>query len=456
MDVSIVTVMSGRGMHHRGSATRRVRYVTLHTGLTSLVAKAPRTSRSLAPWVFGAAFAVILLSRNPGVILHAELWGEDGWFWYPDAYNAGWHSLLWPHTGYLQTISRLVALAVQPGPLTWAPTLFAGAALVMQALPAAFLLSERMDTAWPSILARLLFGFIYVALPNSFEVYANLTNAQWHLAVLAFLILVSQPARSRSGIVFDSTVLMLSGLSGPFCLFLMPIAGWQWLAERAPQSLWRLSIVALTCAVQAACLLATMAAMRSSAPLGADPVTLTRIVGLQILLGPLLGSHVTSRLSVSQPWQFDVVPILLALAGLVLSAVAIARGSPLLRKAVLFGGLVFVATLWHPQTSLIEPQWLVLTRPGASQRYYLLPMLAWIAVLLSLANDTNRSLRPIGLMLVVLLFVGITGDWRYPRLAPTGFAEKARTFASAPPGTRMEFGIHPPGGTPMVLVKHER
>src|SRR5580658_8560323 len=64
--------------------------------------------------LLGVGFALLLLSRNPGVLLHAELVAEDAWCWYPDAYAVGLRSLLWPHGGYLHSIERLVGLAVQP------------------------------------------------------------------------------------------------------------------------------------------------------------------------------------------------------------------------------------------------------------------------------------------------------------------------------------------------------
>lgn len=397
----------------------------------------------------------MLLLRDPGALLHAEFWAEDGWIRFPDAYAAGWHSLLWPRAGYLQTASRLAALVVQPLPLAWAPTLFAAVALAVQALPPAFLLSRRMDRAWPSVPGRMLFALLYVALPNSFEVSANLTNAQWQLAVLGFLVLVSARAEAWSRRVFDALVLGLSGLSGPICLFLLPVAAWRWREDRDRQTAWRAAIVGACVVAQGGCLLATMHADRSAAPLGAAPATLARIVALQIFLGALLGTRLCRDLAGSPVWTLDAVPILLALAGGLISAMALRHGSPLLRKAACVAGALFAAALWHPQVSLAEPQWLTMTRPGAGQRYYFIPMLVWLGVLLTLAASEARARRWPALALLLLLPFGIAADWLPPRMAPTGFAAAARAFALAPPGTRAEFPVHPPGARPMVLVKRQ-
>ena len=191
---------------------------------------------------FALFAALIVISRRSDTILHANFWAEDGWRWYPDAYEFGWRALLRPWSGYLQTISRLVAWLVQPWPLDWVPTLFAVVAVAVQVGAAVFLVSDRMEIAWPRRGARVLFALIYLLLPNSFEVYANLTNVQWHLAFFAFLVLASSPPSGWPAHVFDTIVLVLAGLSGPFCLFLAPMAFWRAWRERSPAMFCRAGI----------------------------------------------------------------------------------------------------------------------------------------------------------------------------------------------------------------------
>ena len=73
---------------------------------------------------------------------------------------------------------------------------------------------------------------------------------------------------------------------------------------------------------------------------------------------------------------------------------------------------------------------------------------------LTLASERNRGLRYLGSTLVLLLFVGIFADWSYT-LQRTNFAQKAREFAHAPPGTTTEFALRPPGWN-MILTKQAR
>jgi hypothetical protein len=98
---------------------------------TAVEHRARGVLRQPSPGISFAAFFLPLSLRHPGMPFNAEFWGEDGWSWYPDAYNYGFGPLFQPHTGYLQTISRLIGLLAQPVPLTWAPFVFATVALAV-------------------------------------------------------------------------------------------------------------------------------------------------------------------------------------------------------------------------------------------------------------------------------------------------------------------------------------
>jgi hypothetical protein len=117
-------------------------------------------------WVFLLVLAA-LLTRRPGLFLHAEFYAEDGRVWFAQAYNAGWlHSLTLPEGGYLNTLQRLVAGIALLVPFRWAPLVMAIAGLLLQALPVTLLLSARCRS-WGPLFLRCVFAVIYVVLPNS-------------------------------------------------------------------------------------------------------------------------------------------------------------------------------------------------------------------------------------------------------------------------------------------------
>ena len=120
--------------------------------------------------------------------------------------------------------------------MTQAPLIFALIAFVIQLTPVALLLSPRGAVLLPSRTARLLLVLYDIGMPNSSEVYVNLTNAMWHLAIVVFMLVVLPKPRSLAGLAVDVSVLVLGGLSGPLVLFIAPIAWWQ-VASRASRTM---------------------------------------------------------------------------------------------------------------------------------------------------------------------------------------------------------------------------
>ena len=418
---------------------------------------APSSDRSFShvgrKWPYLLAviiFALLLFSHCPQVVLRASFYAEDAALWYPDAYRLGWHALLLPVVGYLQTFPRLIALATLPFPLHWAPTLFALAAFSTQMLVALFLISPRMRNAWPSRVGRLLFALIYLCLPNAYEIYLNLTNSQWHLCMLAFLVLVSAPPVSRSAVFFDCAVLLMCGLTGPFAVLLAPIALWETWRRRLSDTalrnaLFRAGIVFACATVQGGVLVSHLGG-RSHAPLGATPELLTRILSYQVFIGSLIGQHGLSWLNGQSVWSTPVLAILTAIVGLVLWALVLAKGSAVLRQGTVLAGLIFLAALARPQASMTDPQWPLLIEPGVGGRYWVIPMLAWIGVLMSLTTGVcGTAPRVAALALIFLLPIGIRGDWAFPNWIPTHFAAQARAFEAAPLGTHMVLDARPAG-----------
>ena len=147
-----------------------------------------------------------------------------------------------------------------------------------------------------------------------------------------------------------------------------------------------------------------------------------------------------------------ILPVL-ALVGGCLGVFALRHGRPLLRKGVICAVPILIAALITPEASLTEPQWAALVRPGAGNRYFFIPMLAWIGICVSLIRAPFTPVRLASRAFLILLPIGIVGDFYYPGLRPTNFAEQARVFEQAPIGTRMAFPVHPLGFAPLELTK---
>lgn len=425
----------------------------------------------------------IIIARRPDAVVHPVLWAEDGMYWFSGAYNSGpWSPLLQAHTGYLQTYSRLIADLGLLLPIREVPTLFVWAAIVVQALPAALLASRRFDHLLSTGWIRYAAIGIYLALPNSFEVNANLTNAQWHLALLALLCLLAEPG-NHIWRVFDIGAVVLSGLTGPFAIILV-IAGIVWLLP-VPRRRWHVVLWCLTACLAAIQGIELLTSPRAPgmAPLGPSITRLIAIIGSQVGLGGMVGT--SGLMNLAGHSHLFTIQALGFVAFVVVTASVLLRAPLSLRIGQLYAVGVLGASLLSPVTTPPSPQWQVLiTANGA--RYWFIPILFYLWGALWLAKragdsildrrEANRKNRlpgvspTVGLqtshrliafvcgvvgvaVLVVAVSKGMPSDWSYPALAPVHDGPAIAALHRARPGSRVVFPIDPPGWT-MVLVKH--
>jgi hypothetical protein len=377
--------------------------------------------------------AFLLFSREPSRLLHPQLWAEDGVLWLQGGYISGFSCLTAPVAGYLQTLSRLTGLVAAQLPMTLTPLLFAGVSFLFQLLPVLLLLSSRGRRWLPSLTFRLLMVLYYIGEPNSSEVYVNLTNAMWHLALVAFLLVVMPKPASRIGLAVDIALLLLSGVSGPLVLFLAPVAWWHWLVQRRKLSALYAAVLSLGGVAQGAVIVTHMVGGRFT-NLGATISRLAHILADQVFLGGVLGEHLVLRL-MGQSWWMQSWPALLC-CGLAFAAIArvFLKGPVSYRQFVVFSALIVVAALKSPMISDTVPQWLPMQSPGIAGRYFAIPILAWFVTLVLLAADSGWW-RWLARLAMAGCLAGIVADWRYAPYVDTGYYQQAEIFDRAPSGT---------------------
>ncbi|NHN88702.1 hypothetical protein [Acetobacter conturbans] len=397
-----------------------------------------------------ALFSLITFLRWPEILLHPTFWGEDGWFWWPDARKFGLQSLFMPHTGYFQTDSRLIGLLAAPFPLKDGPLIFALAAFIFQILPPVYLLSSRCAALCPSTALRFVIGAILCAMPNCWEVYANLTNSQWHLAVLAFLIIVASPPRTVAGWVFDGLMLIVSGLSGPFAVFLVPVAAWVAWSSPDKVRFARLGLVLACAAIQAGSILQQP---RDVAPhLGASLTGLARLIAGQIIAATLVGHLHLPHLYTLSLWKDGMLPWTLALGGVWLMIEA-CRRFPVVRLYGVFAFFVLAASLWRPLAWDASPMWELLLLPDSSVRYFYIPITFWLVTLvtLSFAASASPARNFARIALGVCVLVGIPYDWRMPAEPDRGFPALSEKYETLPSGGFIDLPMRP--NTHFILGK---
>ena len=394
---------------------------------------------------------LITFLRWPEILSDAQFWAEDGMFWWPEARAKGLASLWLPHTGYFQTDDRLVALLAVFFPLAWGPALFACAALFFEVLPPAFLVSSRCAVICPSLLLRSCLALAWCALPNTWEVHGNLTNSQWHLGLLSFLIVMSSPPQTRRSWIFDIFFLGVSAVSGPFSILLTPVAALRawWLPSKA--SITRVIILGAGALIQAVCIYMSQ---RGVPPLlGATPMNFVRLMSGQIILATIVGCHHLPHWYGLAIWRYMVLPCLLFIAAAWLCLNAAYRWSSF-RYALFFTVLILGACLSHPlPLSHGEQVWVRMRMPDTGMRYLFLPLVFWVSVVVAQALAAPRGwTRNLAIVFLVLIMcVGVPRDWRFMPEADRQFYDIAHYFDHAPPGTRVTIPVRP--GAEAVLIR---
>jgi hypothetical protein len=400
--------------------------------------------------VFLLACAVII-SRRPDAVFHAQFYAEDGHVWLADAYNLGWWPALFrTWTGYFLTLPRLGGSLALLVPLAKVPLLLNLIAICFQALPVTLLLSSR-SSSWGSLRFRAFLAAIYLVLPNCTEVSYGITDANFLLALSALLTLLSSPPKTSAARIFDSLLILLCGLSGPFCIFLLPVSLFFVWKHRDRLQWISPAILFACCALQAWALLFLAPHARSHRLFGASPVAFARILAGHVYLGALLGGN---GLALQPGFAFTILLACIAIGGTALVFVCF-RNMPLVMKAFLLFSLVLIACSLIAPVEWGRPDlsvWTVLAgSPG--HRYWFFPTLAFAWSLAWGCQSRTSSLKPICTVLLCIMCFGILRDWRHPAFRDTQFAASVKRFENAPAGSAVTIPEYPLGWS-ATLIKH--
>ena len=400
------------------------------------------------------SFFLILVLRRPDAVVNSQFWAEDGKFWFADANNIGaWQSIFLPQDGYFQTISRLTASFSQIFPITYSPLVFNLIALVVQLLPALFLVSPRLKSIFPNIHVRFGLALAFLLLPNIAEIHGNITHGQWYLAILAGLILIAGISHKKIWKIFDLVFVALSGLSGPFALFLAPVAVVRWRRSRQRWDLILLSFFSAAALIQLASLLFLPSGdSRVISELTSVPLLL-EILGRQVYLGLLFGSGGAVWLVNSLPWA-NLLFFIAGLLGTLYLVFLFFRAPFELRLFSILAGLVLAASLFSPTGDLSgQSAWQLLFDSPGGIRYWIFPMTASLLLLTwSAFFSSSRVTRAIATLVILFLPIGIFMDFQIPAYQDLDFYREITEFSNAPYGHVQTILINPMGWS-MTLIK---
>lgn len=410
----------------------------------------------LLPALGALIAAGLILSRRPDVLLHPQLWAEDGRIDFQNAYNLGLaRSIILPQAGYFETFPVLAAWIARHFPLTDVPFVMSLIGIAVQTVPAALLLSRRAETISPDIRIRALLALATVVLPNEFELDGTTINAQWFLAMAALIVILLAPPRHARWRALDAIILLVCGLNGPFAIPLVAVAAFRyWRRGRDVVPTWQVGLLVACAVIQAFALLYLShhdagnpaVEARPHPTLGATPNLFAALVGGRLFLGLIIGEGAGLQAG-------HIVQWLALVGGLACIAGAVRRGPQELIIALAVGAAILGGALLNP--SAPSPAWPIIALvPPNGQRYYLLAQLAWFGLLVwAMSGATARPLRWAAAVAVAAsLAVAIIGHWSLPAAPPSTFARQVARFDRVPKGTSFTFKIEPSSWV-MVLTK---
>jgi hypothetical protein len=385
--------------------------------------------------------ALMIISRRPDAVAHAQFWAEDGSMFYADVYQHGMlATLLVPQSGYFQEFPVLVAGLETLVPLHLAPLVGNLVAIIVRTLPVGLLLSDRARTITPSLRTRAFLAALYICLPGVADTNANVDNALWYLAVSAIVVIVSAPPRNRRERTSDGAILCLCAATGVFAIAIAPLL-WLFRSWRGREAVatWVLALFAVAATIQ----LFAIGYLQHHLPLG---YSATSRVTVQLHASVPLFFEIVGRRVVMEPLGLEtasIVPLavgLVGLLGMLAAADAIRHGTPELRLFLLFAAALVVMALADPSGA----DWSQMTLPPDDGRYFLVPEYAFAVVVIWQAGRRNvLARRGAIVVLAAVCVVAIPAHWSYKSLADRGFAAQALVFEKAPSGTRMDFPLNP-------------
>jgi hypothetical protein len=360
----------------------------------------------------------VLIPRLDGLtyIPGQYLWAEDGPIFINQTQAMGVAALWTPYAGYLHTYQRVVAQVADALTLVQRPPVFLVGWLIAYLFMCAALI-RRMHALGVGVVPLAVLVSLVSLQPHYRENFFNLTNSQWLLGAGYSILVLTRAATGRPPSLAESGLLIVLGLSGPYCIILVPALlltavlrhGF---TARAFQANRRLLTIVIACAAVQVGVLATSERATPAGPgsqpsewafsfalmagFGADdPVT----VGAAVMFWALLASmFVRGRESRRGRGEREVLPVVF----LVVAATIVLAGQYTTRSNLM--GIV---------------------AHGGGNRY------TWIPYVLAFSSATLASARfPAGrAMLFVLAAILCYGNFQKvpgPNLQFASFANFAR------------------------------
>ena len=393
-----------------------------------------------------AVASAVVISRRPDAFNYPQFYAEDGTCWFADAYVKGaWQALFISYQGHFLLQTRLVALIAMPFGVLNAPLVYNLSGLAIQIAPVVFFMSNRFRKVAPSIWVRAALCGVYLLIPSG-ELQISNNDAQFHLAVLAALVLIAPPSPRWWGRAFDVATVAFCALTGG-CVFVLVVAAviWCWVRRQR----WTVVLSGVLFVGFAAQLYSLALATRLPATLGSGPLDMAKdllfIGSDRVILAGVFAEEAHTHVFVNGLPHGAVLAAAICLVGLAVVAFAALRAPWELRLFALIGFGIAAAGLASPLVPAGTKAWDILAA-GGDDRYFFMAEVAWVVIVLwALGQLPRRWLRAGSFSLVAAAFVsGLVVAWQYPAFVNYHWPQESAEITSAGPDAHLSLPINPP------------
>ena len=240
------------------------------------------------------------------------------------------------------------------------------------------------------------------------------TNVHWYLSMYLLAVVMANDAESIKAKVHDFAILIISGLSGPFVVFIAPCLIIKRIYQRggivnAVRGINTFDVViAVCCIIQVWAILTTSGATRIDAPLGYSFGLLSDIVACRIIYGSFLPYTLAREMA-----AHGNVILLIALCTTLIFAFL--KYNWRIKCLILFPALMIGFALKSPVIAIGQPQWPLIFETESGERYFYVTNIALACLAIAITSSLSKF-RNIVLatdFIVFLIFVLV-----HFRLAP--------------------------------------
>ncbi|EFL7398813.1 glucosyl transferase [Escherichia coli] len=407
--------------------------------------------------IFILAFTLIWL-RRIDILTNAQFWAEDAVFWYKDAYEQGFFSsLITPRNGYFQTVSTLIVGATTFINPIYAPLLSNFFGIIIRAIIIWFLFTDRFK--FLSTTSKIFISVYLICMPGLDEVQANITNAHWYLSLYVAMIIISEEPKSKLWKAHDLFFIVLSGLSGPFIIFIIASSVFKYLhlskGVISIRGLYlfytRLPYLAMILCglIQATSIILTFNGTRSHAPLGFSFDVMSSIISSNVFLFSFVPWNIADA-----GWDNHLLSYTLSTLVITLCVFLYIKGNWQMKVFATLPILIVAFSMAKPQLADSVPQ-LPTLATGNGSRYFVnihIAIFSLICVYLfqCIKNKTLKIFFKI--YVSVILIVMIKLNFFITPLPDMNWSQGAELINKAKHGEAVSFAVLPPWLT-LDLIK---